>query len=103
MSDDTGTPSTFKPRSFEERKRAEEEARKRNNQSTKQSYRLRERPGSGHARHQGWKHPPMPDTGGKPTRDMPPVPVKLRGQAAGEPCEIVSLSEFKHKQQEKKQ
>lgn len=92
-------PSTFKPRSYEERKRAEEEARKRNNQSTASSYKLRGR-ATGHAKQQHWKGP---DSTG-PTRDMQPVKLQLKGQPKGEPCNVVSLSEYKQeKHEEKKQ
>lgn len=92
-------------RSYDERKKAEELTRAENNRRTKQSYRLRDKPGQGHASTQGWKGNGEwkgPDSTG-PTRDMPPVKLGLKKPVNGEPCDVVSLAEYKQKREEKKQ
>lgn len=74
----TETPPRY--RTYEERRAAQEKIRRELNQRTHREYRLPVP-----------KPPPLPDTGGKPTRDMPPVQLKLRKREEGEVADVISL------------
>ena len=93
---DTSPPTDKSPvfRTYSERRDAEARNRADANRRTHQHYRLpisKKKPVVNNPPRDNRYADPVPSAGNIPTRDMQPVPLKLRGQPTGEPCDVISL------------
>lgn len=87
-------PPVYK--TYAERKAAEDKIRNDRNKQTHREYRLPPVPAPG----TGKRKPPIPDTGGIPTRDMEPVKLPLaKKQDNGQFADVIPLT---RKQEDKK-